>query len=123
MIPAAETRHIVEPLGCFGMLKFRSEDNDICFHADGHREGAGESGKVVIWNSSPLEGSGSAWFFRSVDPEDEIITGIGDLPADAVHKAEDTYSLDGRLIRRAADGRTGLAPGIYIAGRRKIMIR
>lgn len=123
MIPAAEIRHIVEPLGCFGMLKFRSEDNDICFHADGHREGAGESGKVVIWNSSPLEGSGSAWFFRSVDPEDEIITGIGDLPADAVHKAEDTYSLDGRLIRRAADGRTGLAPGIYIAGRRKIMIR
>lgn len=119
----AEVRQAVEALGCFGMVKFHSEGNSVCFHSGGHNEGAGQSGQILIWNSNPLEGSGSSWFFRTVGPDEGFVTGISGAPTLQTGVPADIYSLDGRLVRSAANGLSGLNAGIYIAGNRKIMVR
>lgn len=68
-VPMSDTHQVdqcVEFLGK-GMAKIFNVENSIAYHTEGHSDGAGNSGNIVIWNSSPIEGSGSSWILEKVD--------------------------------------------------------
>ena len=51
-----------------GMLRIFNKQCDVSYHAEDHKDGAGTHGKIIIWNSNPLQGSGSSWRLQKAKP-------------------------------------------------------
>lgn len=58
----------IEFLGKDGMVKICNKENSTGYHSAGHNEGAGAAGEIVVWDSSPIVGSGTAWRLEKVSP-------------------------------------------------------
>ena len=51
-----------------GMLRLFNKKCNVSYHAEGHRNGTGDEGKIIIWNSNPIVGSGSSWSLQKAIP-------------------------------------------------------
>lgn len=68
-VPMTDTHEVdqcVQSLGN-GTFKINNTKVGTGYHTESHREGAGTGGVIVIWDSNPLVGSGSAWEFEPVN--------------------------------------------------------
>ena len=68
-VPMTATHQVdqcIEPLGN-GAFRIYNAENSTSYHSQGHSDGAGTSGIVVLWDSNPLKGSSSSWEFERVN--------------------------------------------------------
>lgn len=114
-VPVTATHQVdqcIESLGK-GTVKIFNVETDVAYHTESHREGAGSAGNIVIWNSSPIEGSGSSWVLEKVDTD---LSSIIDIP----QSGYTTFYSD-RSIVLPEQVSAGVVTGIDAASRTVVM--
>lgn len=68
-VPMTDTHKVDQCILSLGDGTFKINNVNVStgYHTESHRDGAGSSGYIVIWDSNPLTGSGSSWEFEPVN--------------------------------------------------------
>lgn len=100
-------------------------------YRDGTLIGNVEAGDDLYFEDADASGANHIYSVTVVYPDGQesepveasYTTGIENVIANAKGKPFDIYTVDGKLVRRQATSAAGLAPGLYVIGNNKVVVK